>query len=145
MPVDLTPIRARMAKATPGPWRMQTAACDHEDEDENHTAIKGGGALVTECIPEESDAILIANAPTDIAALCDEVEYLRAQLAQMRAPVKRAADYRPGLDYAAGRDAFAAGLSLHVHLDPGVDVRAWASGWLDAARHSVNERLEVKP
>ena len=66
----MTPISAAKAKelldaATPGPWRMQTAACDHGDADE-HTAIKGGGALVVACV-EDTNAALIAAAP-DLAA-----------------------------------------------------------------------------
>ena len=46
---------------TPGPWRVQVAACDHEDAAE-HAAIKGGGFLVVTCVGEQ-DAEIIAAAP----------------------------------------------------------------------------------
>jgi hypothetical protein len=49
--LDLDPIKARLAAATPGPW-------------------------VYSC----NDAYLIANAPTDLAALVAEVERLRAAI-----------------------------------------------------------------
>ena len=67
----MTPISAAKAKelldaATDGPWRMQTAACDHDDADE-HTAIKGGGHLVAACVEDINDAALMTAAP-DLAA-----------------------------------------------------------------------------
>lgn len=77
--LDLAPILARADAATEGPWRLQTAACDHPDAD-NHSAIKGGGALVVACA-EDADATFIAAARTDIPALVSEVTRLRAALA----------------------------------------------------------------
>lgn len=70
----------RLAEAaTPGPWRMQTAACDHPDADE-HVAIKGGGRLVVPCVEEPADAALIAAARLAIPALVAEVRRLRAEV-----------------------------------------------------------------
>lgn len=67
----------RLAEAaTPGPWRMQTAACDHPDADE-HVAIKGGGRLVVPCVEEPADAALFAAARLAIPALVAEVRRLR--------------------------------------------------------------------
>jgi hypothetical protein len=58
--LDTEAIRAEANAATPGPWRLQTAACDHPDAD-NHSAIKGDGALVVACV-EDANARFIASA-----------------------------------------------------------------------------------
>jgi len=81
-PADLAAIRARLAAATPGPWRLQTCACGAVCDDA--AAVKAGGVLVVECA-DDPDADLIAHAPTDLAALLDEVERLRAGLAAVEA------------------------------------------------------------
>ena len=83
MSVDTKAIRARADGSTVGPWRVQTAACEHGDDE--HSAIKGGGALVTDCVANENDAAFIAHARADIPALCDEVERLRSEVAELRA------------------------------------------------------------
>jgi hypothetical protein len=66
---------------TPGPWRVQVAACDHEDAAE-HAAIKGGGFLVVTCVGEQ-DAEIIAAAPDLAYSLVmaeGEADELRAAL-----------------------------------------------------------------
>lgn len=82
MSVDTKAIRARAEAATVGPWRVQTPACEHDDDE--HSAIKGGGALVTDCVANENDAAFIAHARADIPALCDEVEALRGEVSLER-------------------------------------------------------------
>ena len=91
MTLDLDPIRARLAAATPGPW---------------HAWDRGIGSEVhvgAECVSEttqyercrdlndgfretfaEADAALIANAPADLAALLAEVERLREAVQRVR-------------------------------------------------------------
>lgn len=92
MSADIAAIRARIAAASPGPWSILSAgsagndwfeidAQPHEDDSDDDdsdfvrplvvaTLEAGGG----------SDADLIAHAPTDLAALCDEVEQLKTKL-----------------------------------------------------------------
>lgn len=72
--IDLEPIKARLAAATPGPWetykpRINTAVIT-TDENQYITAY------VAERVRETADAEFIAFAPTDIAALVEEVERL---------------------------------------------------------------------
>ena len=81
--LDLTPIKNRLAKATPGPWRMwQDPRPGHENETAVETAwahgdIEGETELITDYLPTRADARFIAEAPADIAALIGEVERLR--------------------------------------------------------------------
>lgn len=67
--------------STPGPWRLQVAACDHPDAD-THAAIKGDGYLVVECV-DDTDAYIIAAAPDLAYSLImaeGEADELRAAL-----------------------------------------------------------------
>lgn len=77
---DLAAIRARLAAATEGPWSQR-----HYPDDVGikvfstvphrrvgvRLIIAGWGHVL-----RKADADLIAHAPTDLAALCDEVERL---------------------------------------------------------------------
>jgi hypothetical protein len=72
---ELQAIKARLAAAMPGPW-----------------TIKRGRYVVsdrllydvdTSCVYGEDNLVFIAHAPTDIAALLDEVEKLRAKLKRL--------------------------------------------------------------
>lgn len=81
--LDLEPIKERLATATPGPWRVwrdpdptkvrttavETAWC--------HGDIEGDTELITDYLPTDADAELIANAPSDLTALVAEVERLQ--------------------------------------------------------------------
>ena len=83
--LDLEPIKERLAAATPGPWRVwhdpdpskvrstavETAWC--------YGDIEGDTELITDYLPTDADAEMIAHAPEDIAALVAEVEQLRAE------------------------------------------------------------------
>jgi hypothetical protein len=80
-PLDLEPIRARLAAATPGPWEAEHRGFEVY---ETHTAH---GDLVAEASLQISDAELIAHAPADLAALADEVESLRRELARQAAQI----------------------------------------------------------
>lgn len=74
--LDLEPIKARLAVATPGPWHVEPedTACG------SFVARMPGIYIEPEhqhLAPAGNDAALIANAPADIAALVAEVERLR--------------------------------------------------------------------
>ena len=85
--VNLDPIKARLAAATPGPWGIQGAQSDYEIVGPGPSV--GGwtqGPFVLEFSTWPSpralkwkDAELIAHAPSDLAALVAEVERLRAR------------------------------------------------------------------
>lgn len=73
--LDLEPINARLAAATPGPWHVEPedTACG------SFVARMPGIYIEPEhqhLAPAGNDAALIANAPADIAALVAEVERL---------------------------------------------------------------------
>ena len=91
---ELAAIRERLAKATPGPWKTRTSfgldrrefKITEEGDGESYPYIiataHGIGYLnnvPTEGVPA-ANAALIANAPTDLAALLDEVGILRGLL-----------------------------------------------------------------
>ena len=83
MTLDLDPIRARLAAATPGPWEVDECS-------EETTVIVAGSDLTIICSElwqgweGTQDAALIANAPTDMAALVAEVERLRESVQRVR-------------------------------------------------------------
>lgn len=74
-PVDLAPIRARLAAATPGPWSVNMLTLTIWN------ARRGLVASVFNCdeYAAECDATagLLVRAPEDLAALCDAVEHGR--------------------------------------------------------------------
>ncbi len=77
-------IRARLAGATPGPWKYEWESAGESD---NFTASiyedDYKGLLVGRCNQNGShhgDEEFIANAPADVAELLDEVDRLRAAL-----------------------------------------------------------------
>ena len=92
--IDLAPIKERLAKATPGPWRMwQDPRPGHENETAVETAwahgdIEGDTELITDYLPTDADARFIAEAPADIAALIGEVERLRRSGATLGLVIK---------------------------------------------------------
>lgn len=124
-PLDLEPIKARLAAVTPGRWVwvdhdgvqeewLEVKDADgnpHEwsgrygieadpifENDDDDPAWGPGGrevVMVLDMVEDEhdgmvyeipindADAALIVNAPSDIAALVDEVERLRAMVAEL--------------------------------------------------------------
>lgn len=89
--LDLEPIKERLAAATPGPWRVWR---DPDPTNVRATAvetawcygdIEGDTELITDYLPTDADAELIANAPEDIATLVAEVERLRGQIDAVKA------------------------------------------------------------
>lgn len=76
--LDLDAIKARLAAATPGPWEEEREGGGYPTG-----VVYGPDCTVTSCDSEPgtlhqcTNAIFIANAPTDIAALVAEVERLR--------------------------------------------------------------------
>ena len=80
MSLDLDPIKAREAAATPGPWKVVDPGYRVAVDD-------GTGFLVANTFMAPSsrdlpDARFIAHARTDVPALLAEVERLRAELAE---------------------------------------------------------------
>lgn len=83
--LDLEPIKKRLFDASRGPWFV---------------GVRGGaGAVVVEvgdlvvkapgpAVEDEADAALVANAPTDLAALVSEVERLRGRTAQLESRLR---------------------------------------------------------
>lgn len=78
--LDLNPIKARLAAAAPGPWECSRERPDHTGDHVVCEAtfdvrrVASAGRWV--------NALLIANAPGDLAALVAEVERLRELLDQ---------------------------------------------------------------
>ena len=91
MTLDLDPIRARLAAATPGPWEYRPFTEIDPDGafDLAHVVADDpddpAGDQVSVCASiMRPDADLIANAPTDMAALVAEVERLRVAVWRVR-------------------------------------------------------------
>lgn len=94
-PLDLEPIKARLAAATPGPWEpnIYSERPPIVVAMTSHLPMVGRNGF-REVICEhqsihydsqvEANARLIANAPTDLAALVAEVERLRAEVKRLR-------------------------------------------------------------
>ena len=93
--MDLQAIEARLAAATPGPWKTQDFV-DAPPEDAGSAVVKqGNGGLVAYALrsgavehewydkPQcDADAEFIAHAPEDIRALIDEVKAVRDAVAR---------------------------------------------------------------
>lgn len=89
MSADIASIRARIAAATPGPWTAEWSDDDQWWQITGQPHDDGGHWLVcpevaTSDEPDGTEADLIAHAPADLAALCDEVEVLREKLGRRR-------------------------------------------------------------
>lgn len=93
-------IKKRLESATPGPWE----AClqDSESSFEKWYDIWAGssvahvseGARPDDCLRTfKADAMLIANAPTDIACLLSELDTLRAALKDAKDALESLAGY----------------------------------------------------
>jgi hypothetical protein len=86
-PDQLSAIRARLDAATPGPWEAGTASCCPDmgwvDGPKGAVCPQFTATKVTHSL-DANDAELIANAPTDLRALLDEVERLKNDLAMAR-------------------------------------------------------------
>lgn len=75
--LNLQPIKARLAAATPGPWTASPNVQPHgiaAVAEVNTVLVLSSGPLYGS---PAQDANLIANAPNDLAALVAEVERLR--------------------------------------------------------------------
>jgi radical SAM superfamily enzyme YgiQ (UPF0313 family) len=85
--LDLGPIKARLAAATPGPWEAMPSK--NKGGVDKFVGPPGCDFPVCEMfvIWEKwgDDMYLIANAPTDLAALVEEVERLREQVEHNKA------------------------------------------------------------
>lgn len=68
--LNLPEIKARLGKATSGPWRL-------DDDFVPHSRVDAVMSLRDGCATSD-DYTLIAHAPTDLANLIAEVERLRA-------------------------------------------------------------------
>ena len=85
--LDLEPIKARLAAATPGPWDFHvlpqsvgiTVATIHSEQGPRETRWTVDLPPEIGGMGTRADAEMIAHAPEDIAALVAEVEQLRAE------------------------------------------------------------------
>lgn len=83
MPLDLKPIEARLAAASEGPWQAEQEQLGARSKPVH--IIWSKAHVVARCgsigMPKaQEDTDLIAHAPTDLAALIQEVERLRAAI-----------------------------------------------------------------
>lgn len=87
---ELTAIRERCEKATPGPWRWLKAETeDYSDKIVDGVGLEVLGATVDICDTpfvsmENDDAELMAHSRADIPALLDTVGELRGLLADIK-------------------------------------------------------------
>jgi hypothetical protein len=82
--IDTKTIRERAAKACAGPWTA--VDCNLGFGKAYVIAENESGAVVGVCHDADpGDAAFIASARTDVLALCDEVERVRAQSAHWKA------------------------------------------------------------
>lgn len=104
-PLDLSPIKARLAAATPGPFKVvygrhnlwpiavETHAREYSEGREvcsfRRDSLMRGDSLATHH-EESANAELFAHAPTDIDALVKEVERLREDLQSYQNEARRA-------------------------------------------------------
>lgn len=99
MTADLKAIRARLAAATPGPWHAWDRGIGyevHKGAERDCLSEFGTGSEHCDELNDgfretfaRGDADLIAHAPADLAALCDEVEALTARAERAEAAVQR--------------------------------------------------------
>lgn len=86
--LDLQPIKARLASATPGPWESAELQGQSRRNSFFSVAVVGRrevrADIPCQAQPDECDADLVAHAPTDLAALVAEVERLRSAIALHR-------------------------------------------------------------
>ena len=114
--LDLEPIKARLAVATPGPWHVEpeATACG------SFVARMPGIYIEPEhqhLAPAGNDAALIANAPADIAALVAEVERLTKDNERLMAKLDAACEM--GQDsIKRGAEARAENKRLREALEP---------------------------
>ena len=84
--LDLEAIKARVAKATPGPWEWRIWARrhilqHHDGPKASHVVLETQGDAGAEYpCASEADRDLIQNAPADLAALIAEIDRLRAEV-----------------------------------------------------------------
>jgi hypothetical protein len=78
-PLDLAEIEARLKAITPGQWHYWSPG------EEERFRVDIEGRWIANKVWDEPDADFIANAPTDIAALIQEVKRLWAELAELKA------------------------------------------------------------
>ena len=78
--LDLDPIKARLAAATPGPWRWSRVESWGHVAKLHDIHFLPNLASLSSTQQDQADADLIAHAPSDLAALVAEVERLRAAI-----------------------------------------------------------------
>lgn len=82
--LDLDPIKARLARATPGPWEQMPSK--NKGGVDRYVGPPGCGPVCEMSVIREKwgdDMRLIANAPTDLGALVQEAELLRNALVDL--------------------------------------------------------------
>lgn len=77
MNLDISAIRARLEAATPGPWKFIADRYNPGSIILSHWESDGAPLIPDDDIP------FIANAPTDVKALLDEVTSLEAKVKEL--------------------------------------------------------------
>jgi hypothetical protein len=82
--LDLDPIKARLAAATPERWHWNPIVTMRTDEGDVYLIVAYAGDQPDPTyignVDRPDDAALVANAPADLAALVAEVERLRSAI-----------------------------------------------------------------
>lgn len=104
-------VRDLLAPVGDTNWRRQTAACTHVDQDE-HVAIKAGGALIIDCMADDGYAAMVCAAPDlaldlldardRLAAVERERDELRAAAVDLLAALDAHEDETDGAHYDPG-------------------------------------------
>ena len=99
MTADLAAIRARLAAATPGPWVAETSEVTMDDRSlwRMRRDTQPQVPLHLSSVMSSANADLIASAPADLAALCDEVEALTARAERAESAIQRVRDRHTGV------------------------------------------------
>lgn len=130
--LDLTPIKARLNAATPGPWAViddlaVTAAPDVGGDDACLSIVF---PAIVEFTPSAADADFIAHAPTDIAALVAEVESLRENPRDEHHTMAELYDYRLAYNAAAFNEWADSGMyDVHKSLRHSDGRLCFGGGW----------------
>jgi len=144
---ELNAIRARLDAATPGPWRVSTRGYDVvAGEQENRTRVCASPNNLS--LPEGwerwmNNAELIANAPSDLAALLARVDSLDAENAQLRPLLDKLQDSDLALEAARRERARCVGLlRLRESTNRRMAQAAREAGHVSGIRPATVESLE---
>lgn len=143
---DLDAVKARLAKATPGPWEWSVRPKRHIlvhrfSARGFFTVLETQGDVEADYpCAKDADRDLIEHAPADLAALVAEVERLRAEVERARAEERAAivAYLRGRAGYGPVADAIEQGEHL---LSPASRGLVWLmADWIETGEHLGEDR-----